>query len=169
MPSTSRGYVYPDSSGHTRLWEHLQTLAVDVDDDITALLGPWTAYAPVLGGTSWAIGNGTIEGRYKALGKTILMRAKVTIGSTTTKGTGGTQATVTLPFPAHADMDQALSGTYLDASPVGRGAVFGLILAGNAFVSMYGGSSPTGGLTSTNPITWATGDTFTIHGAYEAA
>lgn len=36
MPTTSEGLTYPDSSGHTRLWEHLQTLAVNVN---TALRG----------------------------------------------------------------------------------------------------------------------------------
>jgi hypothetical protein len=34
MPTTSRGYTYPDSSGHARLWEHLQTLAEDISDDV---------------------------------------------------------------------------------------------------------------------------------------
>ena len=32
MPQTTQGLTYPDSSGHTRLWEHLQQLAEDVDD-----------------------------------------------------------------------------------------------------------------------------------------
>lgn len=32
MPTTPRGLTYPDSAGHTRLWEHLQTLAGDVED-----------------------------------------------------------------------------------------------------------------------------------------
>ncbi len=31
MPSTPRGITYPDSAAHTRLWEHLQTLAQSVD------------------------------------------------------------------------------------------------------------------------------------------
>lgn len=31
MPNTARGLTYPDSSGHTRLWEHLQELADDVE------------------------------------------------------------------------------------------------------------------------------------------
>ena len=35
MPTTPEGIVYPDSSGHTRLWEHFQTLA----DSIDTLLG----------------------------------------------------------------------------------------------------------------------------------
>ncbi|RKN38445.1 hypothetical protein [Micromonospora endolithica] len=31
MPDTSRGITYPSSTGHTRIWEHFQTLADDVD------------------------------------------------------------------------------------------------------------------------------------------
>ncbi len=32
MPTTSLGLTYPASTGHTRLWEHLQTLAQNVND-----------------------------------------------------------------------------------------------------------------------------------------
>jgi hypothetical protein len=32
MPQTSLGFTYPDSSGHTRLWEWIQTLAEDIDE-----------------------------------------------------------------------------------------------------------------------------------------
>lgn len=31
MPQTPKGITYPDSSGHTRLWEHFQALAEDAD------------------------------------------------------------------------------------------------------------------------------------------
>jgi hypothetical protein len=31
MPDTARGLTYPASTGHTRLWEHYQALAEDVD------------------------------------------------------------------------------------------------------------------------------------------
>ena len=34
MPTTPKGLVYPDSSGHTRIWEHLQTLASGVDSKL---------------------------------------------------------------------------------------------------------------------------------------
>jgi hypothetical protein len=38
VPSTSRGYTYPDSTGHTRIWEHIEELADDVDTDLAAVL-----------------------------------------------------------------------------------------------------------------------------------
>lgn len=31
MPDTSQGLTYPGSTGHARIWEHLQALAEDVD------------------------------------------------------------------------------------------------------------------------------------------
>lgn len=31
MPTTPKGIVYPDQTGHTRIWEHLQTLGTGVD------------------------------------------------------------------------------------------------------------------------------------------
>lgn len=37
MPSTPRGYTYPDAAGHTRLHEHFQALALAVDADVAAL------------------------------------------------------------------------------------------------------------------------------------
>lgn len=35
MPDTPNGLTYPDSAGHTRLWEHIQALAEDVDRELT--------------------------------------------------------------------------------------------------------------------------------------
>lgn len=51
MPNTPRGLVYPDAGGHTRLWEHLQTLAETTDGALAALLGigPWTNMTPASG------------------------------------------------------------------------------------------------------------------------
>jgi len=38
MPTTAAwGLTYPAATGHTRIWEHIQTLATDVDADLTTL------------------------------------------------------------------------------------------------------------------------------------
>lgn len=37
MPTTSRGYEYPASTGHDRIWEHFETLADDIDTDVEAV------------------------------------------------------------------------------------------------------------------------------------
>lgn len=44
MPQTAKGIVYPDSSGSTRLWEHLENLAETADSAIDA--GAAAAVAP---------------------------------------------------------------------------------------------------------------------------
>lgn len=36
--TANRGYTYPASSDHTRIWEHIQNLADDVDTDVAALI-----------------------------------------------------------------------------------------------------------------------------------
>jgi hypothetical protein len=41
MPTTELGITYPDSGSHNRLWEHLQTLATDVDDRIGKIVASW--------------------------------------------------------------------------------------------------------------------------------
>jgi len=40
MATTARGYTYPASSDHVRMWEHIETLAEDVDDDVGTLVAP---------------------------------------------------------------------------------------------------------------------------------
>ncbi|SIQ07439.1 hypothetical protein [Micromonospora avicenniae] len=58
MPTTSNGITYPTSSGHTRIWEHFQTLAEDVDGLIDTILNPPVAHlrqttAQTLSSGSW--------------------------------------------------------------------------------------------------------------------
>lgn len=52
--------------------------------------GAWTTYTPTIGGTGWAIGNGTVTGRYRLIDvKTLALKIEMSLGSTTTVGTGG--------------------------------------------------------------------------------
>src|SRR5688572_29230550 len=94
MPNTAnRAYTYPASSGHTRLWEHLQELAEDIDTDVNGLYAPgWSTYAAAwsASGTQPALGNGTLTGRYRRpTGSDLnIVEASLTMGSTTTFGTG---------------------------------------------------------------------------------
>lgn len=48
MPNTARGITYPTADDHTRLWEHLQTLAQTAD---TAISNGLTAANTRAGGT----------------------------------------------------------------------------------------------------------------------
>lgn len=66
MPNTAEGVTYPDSGGHTRLWEHLQTLATTVTTALQARIKGsattgnkrlhWQTFPPA---TADALGNVT--------------------------------------------------------------------------------------------------------------
>lgn len=79
-------------------------------DIATAMAGAgaaWTTYTPTVGGTGWAVGNGTVTGRYRLIdAKTLALEIVFTLGTTTTVGTG----TLTLTLPAS---HTAASATYL--------------------------------------------------------
>lgn len=97
MPNTTRGITYPASTAHTRLWEHLQTLAETVDDALEDV-GPtaWTAFTPQLydATTGVAAAQSSPWGRYALIGpSTVLAQAEVT---STNAITGG--CAVSLPF-----------------------------------------------------------------------
>lgn len=69
----------------------------------------WTAYAPTLGGTGVAIGNGTISGRYVRVGRHITVVVKLILGLTTTFGTAGA-VTISLPVTTGADAGMFFEG-----------------------------------------------------------
>lgn len=56
MGTTPRGYTYPDAGDHTRLWEHFQELATDLDTDVGNL-------APAFGTTAARPAAGSAPGR----------------------------------------------------------------------------------------------------------
>lgn len=62
-----------------------------------AMEEPWLSYTPIWtsSGTAPALGNGSTVGAYRAVGTTVSVRGNLTIGSTSTVGTG--DARVSLP------------------------------------------------------------------------
>lgn len=63
--TTNFGFDYPDSTGHTRLWEHFQTLAADIDTLLGYLVG---LPAPVSAASNGTATSGTTETRDTVLG-----------------------------------------------------------------------------------------------------
>jgi hypothetical protein len=134
-------------------------------------LGAWTTYTPTLGGTGWALGNGTASGFYCQIGKIVHFRVKITLGSTSTAGNGA--LTVSPPITAKGDgfLDTLVKAAYFDAS---LGGVFwgdsrlanSSSLQPSYRVSLVGAETA---LTTDNPFTWATSDQINISGTYEAA
>jgi hypothetical protein len=129
--------------------------------------GAYTAYTPAWtsSGTQPAIGNGTIVGRWVQLGKFVHGYALVTMGSTTTFGTG--TYSISLPAAAAASMATGVAGTALGNRA--GGYVGTPIFATLSTVFIYTPAQPTSVWSPTVPATWANGDTMAINFSYEAA
>ena len=121
-------------------------------------------------GSNPAIGNGTIEGKFCIIGTMVQAWAKITIGSTTTFGSGN--YSVTLPIPKHASLD-ALAGScisqFVDQSGgftlEGKWRFDGILIT----FTVSGATIRQAIVTPTAPVTWQTTDVFELHTIYEAA
>src|SRR5690242_17937039 len=78
--------------------------AADLNAEIktpwTGVQSAWTSYTPVWTGTTTnpVIGNGSLNGRYARLGKTLDVFIQITMGSTTTFGSGAWLLTLPTGF-----------------------------------------------------------------------
>lgn len=116
-----------------------------MDTEILALLtktvnqGPWVSFTPTIGGTGWALGNGSLNGYYLLLTpKTVVIYISFTIGSSTTIGS----ADLTFALPSGmtgANMEQDLILKYWSGSVLMVG--FGDISGGGTTVVPYAPSS----------------------------
>jgi hypothetical protein len=130
-------------------------------------LGAWTAYTPTLGGTGWALGNGTADAKYCQVGKIVIFRIRITFGSTSTFGAGALQ--VSLPVSTNAATlgnfvcqfrDQSTTTQYFGVSRLASATAVQIESIGtNGFQS---------GVTSSVPFTWENTDVLRIQGTYEA-
>ena len=132
----------------------------------------WTSYTPTIGGTGWALGDGTVAGSYaKTLNNGIVFKAKVTFGGTSTFGSGAA-LTVSLPATALGGLaGYGVSARYVDTSAgtIYNGAAG---FSNTTTVTCYATSNAngaTGGVLSTAPFTWATTDVVYLTGLYEKA
>lgn len=78
---------------------------VEITNLMTALTSAWTTYTPAWTASAGtpAIGNGTLTGKYRLIGKTLDFRFLLTAGSTTTFGTAGAFYTFGNPLSSTAD------------------------------------------------------------------
>lgn len=103
-----------------------------VSGRVSTIEGAWTAYNPnwTCSGLAPAVGNGTLSGRYRKVGRTVDLDVFLLFGSTTTGGTGNWS--FTLPFATSADREHPFSiklwcgsGNYVGAAytPAGQSVV----------------------------------------------
>jgi hypothetical protein len=145
-----------------------------ISDLLTALTDAWTSYTPTWSttGTAPALGNGTLVGKYKQIGKTVKVYIALTAGSSTTFGSN----TFTFALPVAA-ANTRLTGVAqcFDSSAAGNRCAGALDLVTSTTVDIYayGNNSPGspvgGNVASGVPFTWASGDRLVIELEYEAA
>lgn len=172
MPSTTHGLPYPSGSNPTTIPGDLSALAGAVDTTLSApLLDSWTSWTPVWSssGTQPVIGDGTIVGLKREVGKTVFFRILITLGSTTTVGTGN--YSVSLPSDPLM-VFQPFNGLFYDAS---ASAIYPLHPARNTsaiaglFKQPTTAGNPLQFLSATAPVVPASGDQIIVSGFYEAA
>lgn len=173
MPTTTtHGLTKPGSrSEPADGFGAIGALADSADLQFGKIMDAWTSYTPTWAGTSNpAIGNGTLSGKYLLAGKLVMFRVVITMGSTTTYGTG--EWTLTLPYSATTAVNgPAFNGVARDVSASASYLVIGE-LSGASTLRMRitgGASGVLTSLTATAPFTWANTDTLLVSGVYEAA
>lgn len=137
-------------------------LNAQLRDNMKALGDPWPTYAPTLSGIT--LGNGTLAGRYRAIGKTIDYTVTIVLGNTSS-------VTGIIFFSP-----PVTPRTMQDRSPVGM-AVLGDVSSGARRIWFAAGGGASFAINdaaaalanNTNPWTWATGDFIEVRGTYEAA
>lgn len=147
-----------------RVMQYSTTLAAWTPISGTA---PWTSYSPVWSATTSdpTMGNGTITGHYQELGLTVNIRVVITVGSTTTVGSGVYRFSI----PIAAKVNSLIPGTYFDQSAsqyfVATTRVTTTALNGdNMRVGVAGSAIPWG---ATAPVVPATSDVIIFSGTYE--
>jgi len=130
----------------------------------------WISYTPAWTAASInpSIGNGTLEGYYKVIGKTCFVRGNIAMGSTTTFGSG--EWYVSMPFTAsHADAI-LMAANLLDNGTAWYNATVNGARAGFNYKSplQYQATGGTANdVNATSPFTWTNTDRFLWNGSYE--
>lgn len=133
-------------------------------------IGAWTTWTPILSG-GWLNGNGVWDAKYVQIGKTVHLSAKFVLGTTTTKGT-----TLTMSLPVAALSNR--NPLWLGRASVAGGSLYNVFWEYTTsttttltlgYVSAAPGYIGRANITSTIPLTWATGDYISITATYDAA
>jgi len=166
-------FAYLESTNATQYYDGSTWQAITADPT-------WQSYTPTWGstGTAPSLGNGTLVGTYVQQGKLVTFRAVLTLGSTSTIGTG--QYNLSLPVEATPGGGSGgniatVNGTgwVIDASAGGYYFIRADILDSTTSVrfrllNASATYATLGSVAQDTPFTFATSDTINISGTYEA-
>lgn len=132
-------------------------------------LGPWVDYTPAwTASTNPAIGNGTLLGRYKVVGKTVHLRIYMSAGSTTTFGSGdwsfGLPSGLTMKFETGEGRVTVGECVALDAGTTWRTGVVSQSSGGSLDIRS---KDIAVAWQSSTPHTWTNGDSLSLTGTFE--
>lgn len=132
----------------------------------------WTPYTPTWAssGTQPVVNNGAIAGRYIRIGKLVIFQMSLTMGTTTTFGTGN----YSFSLPVAALASSGLIGQTFGNDDSGVVSNHAYTYLGSATVCncQYPATWPTGTLTAygvSAPWTWANLDLIRVIGSYETS
>lgn len=131
----------------------------------------WTSYTPTWtsNGTSPSLGNGTLVGLYKKIGRLVAVRIEFIVGSTSTEGSG--VYSFALPFAAATESSVSQLLTTYYNNNVNAYCGISIILEGASTTQPYSGESGSGGSIfplGASQIT-GTGQVLNIQGTYESS
>ncbi|GAA4358385.1 hypothetical protein [Angustibacter luteus] len=143
----------------------------EIRDALAGIQAGWTSYTPAwTAGANPVIGNGSIAGAYLQVGKRVDFRIDVTMGSTTTYGSG--QWRLSLPTTPVARIWRWLANCY-DASASGYYGAWAAWLSSGPYAIVWAPATTAGNndraIGAASPFTWATGDVLSVNGTYENA
>lgn len=124
----------------------------------------FASYTPTLSG--WIIGNGTINGVYTKLGRTVWFKQLLTIGSTTT--ISGSPI-FTLPVTADNSFGTGVFQCVYDNGSTPFGGMARMTSTTQVTSYVMGTNGQLNALSTTSPFTWATGHTLMVSGTYLSA
>lgn len=142
----------------------------EIRDQWLDVLAAWVTYTPVwTASVNPNLSNGTIVGRSKKIGRRVDFQIDLTMGSTTTYGTGAWS--ITLPFQAAASSGSRVgSAQALGASRFGGQVIVSPGASGvGAFFPASSAVSNYSSAAAAVPFAWANGNELRITGTYESA
>lgn len=127
--------------------------------------GAWSNYTPSL--TNLTLGNGTLQARFRQIGKMVDVVFSFALGSTSAVGS---DPTFTLPvtsvwtnIPFNAFFQDSGTATYVGFANLGASSATFFASNANGIYTAYAG------VTATVPFTWTTNDFIVVTLSYEVA
>ncbi|MER7807929.1 hypothetical protein [Streptomyces sp900116325] len=116
-------------------------LNAEIRDQLNSMFSAWTPYTPAwtAATTNPVLGNGSLTGQYIKIGRTCTATVILTMGSTTTYGSGN--YSFSLPFQAAAATVSYLGTARLGAARIWLGHV--VVSSGGTVVTVTFDTSPT--------------------------